>query len=547
MTSELPTITIDFANDSLIESEDIFPTKSCCKGCSLKETLINLRCSSNYWQSRHKDAVLREICLKTENENLQARIRYLENQLYGHKNEQHVKSELRPKNNEPKRKRGQQVGHKSHGRRDYSNLPASEEEISLDDKLCFCTKCGLPFLEMPDTEDGEILTIEVKGYRRIYRRKKYTPSCSCPGNKGIITAPVPAKLIPKTGIDVPIFVEILIEKYLYQRPLSRTLSRLANYGLNLPIGTVCDNLIRLFPLFEPLRDAIHEKSLQESWWHADETRWSVFELTEDKKTYRWYVWVFLSESTVVYVLAPGRGSDVVEDYFGSKEDGFLCVDRYSAYKCFVKTHTGFILVFCWAHVRRDFLDVGKTRPELEDWSLSWVNRIGELYILNNNRVKYADDTPEFKKYDKLLHDALTHMCDRRDTELNNPTLHTSCRKVLKSLENHWHGLTVFLEHPHLPMDNNPAERKLRNNAVGRKNYYGSVTCESGYFTMTLFSIFQTLLMWEINPYTWLTRYLWACAENGGQVFPDISRFLPWKMSEDDLVYYRHPPPINMRK
>lgn len=547
MTSELQTTTIDITPDSLIEWECIFPPKFPCIDCSLKETLIDLKCNSNYWKSRHKDAVHRETCLKKANADLQARIRYLENQLYGHKSEHHVKSESCAIRNEPKQKRGQQVGHKSHGRRDYSNLPTLEEEISLDEESCFCRKCGFPFFEMSDTEDGEIITIDVKGYRRIYRRKKYTPSCNCPENKGIITAPVPSKLIPKHGIDVPIWVEILIEKYLYQRPLSRTLSRLANYGLDLPIGTICDNLTRLFPLFEPIRDAIHEKNLQESWWHVDETRWSVFELTEDKQTYRWYVWVFLSKSAVVYVLAPGRGSDVVDDYFCSLKEGYLCVDRYSAYKCFVKTHTGFILVFCWAHVRRDFLDVGKTRPEFEEWSLSWVNRIGELYFLNNNRVLYASDTQEFKKYDKLLHDAVTNMCNQKKTELNNPTLHASCRKVLKSLENHWHGLTVFLSHPHIPMDNNPAERKLRTNAVGRKNYYGSVTCESGYFTMTLFSIFQTLLIWKINPYTWLTKFLWDCAENGGQVLPDISGFLPWNMSEGDLAYYRRPPPINMRK
>ena len=48
----------------------------------------------------------------------------------------------------------------------------------------------------------------------------------------------------------------------------------------------------------------------------------------------------------------------------------------------------------------------------------------------------------------------------------------ACAKVLRSLRNHWEGLTLFVADPDLPMDNNQAERALRG-PVGRKNYYGS--------------------------------------------------------------------------
>ena len=33
--------------------------------------------------------------------------------------------------------------------------------------------------------------------------------------------------------------------------------------------------------------------------------------------------------------------------------------------------------------------------------------------------------------------------------------------MLRSLRNHWQGLTLFVENPDLPMDNNQAERALR--------------------------------------------------------------------------------------
>jgi len=37
----------------------------------------------------------------------------------------------------------------------------------------------------------------------------------------------------------------------------------------------------------------------------------------------------------------------------------------------------------------------------------------------------------------------------------------------------WPGLTVFLDNPEVPLDNNAAERALRGVVVGRKNHYGS--------------------------------------------------------------------------
>jgi len=107
-------------------------------------------------------------------------------------------------------------------------------------------------------------------------------------------------------------------------------------------------------------------------------------------------------------------------------------------------------------------------------------------------------------------------------------------------------LTVFVDHPHIPMDNSAAERALRNDAVGRKNYYGSGSKQSGHFTVALFTIFQTLLLWNINPRTWLTEYLEKCARLGGKPPEDSAAFLPWNMSTEKLTHYRNQPFTTIR-
>ena len=55
-----------------------------------------------------------------------------------------------------------------------------------------------------------------------------------------------------------------------------------------------------------------------------------------------------------------------------------------------------------------------------------------------------------------------------------------------------------------------------------------------------FSIFQTILLWGINPRTWLRLYLEACAQNKGIPPADLSEFLPWNMSEARLLQLTKP-------
>ena len=97
------------------------------------------------------------------------------------------------------------------------------------------------------------------------------------------------------------------------------------------------------------------------------------------------------------------------------------------------------------------------------------------------------------------------MKTQADTELADPKLRQPCRKVLESLQEHWPGLTRFVDDLRIPMDNNASERKVRGPAVGRKNYYGSGALWSGRLAAMLFSLFATLGQWKLNPHRWLTH------------------------------------------
>jgi len=493
-----------------------------------------LKADIGYWQSCHKRALEREAALNKELQDKNARIKYLVRQLYEKKTEQSKKSSESEKTKvtSGKRNRGQQPDRCAPKPRDQSHLPAKEEVHDLAESEKYCSSCGLPFIEMPDTEDSELIeTQEVSGYTRKIRRKKYTPGCKCPGNKGIITAPGPAKLIPHCRYGASVWIHILIRKYRFQIPVARILKNLALHGLSIPPGSAGDGLKRLAPLFEPVYAALEERSGNAAWWQADETRWSVFETTKTKSTYRWYLWVFISAESIVHVIDPTRSTRVIEEHLGRVIGGILLVDRYSAYKSFAKKHEGIMLAFCWAHARRDFREAGLKYEQIREWAKEWEERINALFHLNALRVQHAEGSAAFRREDVRVREAVENMKRISGSERKQGRLHHSQESILKSFNTHWEGLTVFVDHPEIPMDNNGSERILRNPVVGRKNYYGSGAIWSARFTAVMFSIFETLELWEINQLEWLSDYFRACALAGGKAPEDISAHLPWNITE----------------
>jgi transposase len=303
------------------------------------------------------------------------------------------------------------------------------------------------------------------------------------------------------------------------------------YDLDISPGSVTGGLKHLAPLFEPLYQGIIAQNLLASHWHADETRWRVFVGLEGKQGHKWYLWVFCSATTVVFKLAPSRSAAVLNEHFGQEAEGIISADRYSAYKVLLKEGR-LLIAFCWAHVRRDFLSVALDWPKLESWAFGWVDRIGALYRLNDERVSVLNEPEEFGKADAKVREAVREMNLQLQTERSDSKLNPVSKKVLESLHKHWSGLILFVDHPEIPMDNNTAERTLRNPVVGRKSYYGSGAVWSGMLAAMLFSLFQTLLLGNINPRLWLDAYFEACAQNGGEAPDNATQWLPWNLRED---------------
>jgi len=168
-------------------------------------------------------------------------------------------------------------------------------------------------------------------------------------------------------------------------------------------------------------------------------------------------------------------------------------------------------------------------PELNKWIEGWIEKIANLYHINNERVKYNSPDPLFKEYDEKLKVNIGKINSLINMEYNHPKQND----IMKSMKQHWKGLTLFVDHPQIPMDNNLAERMLRPMVIGRKNYWGNHSLWAGELTCAMFSIIQTCLMHEISPRAYLNYYFEECAKKGiTSNEAEIGQFLPSKLSED---------------
>ena len=563
--------------------------------------LTQLKLAANYWKALHqrscaREALLkqtieqnevraseRETLLKNEIELKEAQIRDLRHRLFAKKSESVDKTIQMQPSQAIKRPRGQQRGSRGHGRTQRPELPVVEEHHELQDAQCI--HCGLQYSAFPGAEESEIVEIEVKAYRRKIFRKRYMKSCSClpaKDNPQIIVAPPAPRIIPKSFYGISIWVHILLAKFLYAQPLHRTLRELSGLGLSMSPGSMTGGLQKIAALFIPLQAALYEHQMSESRFHNDESRWEVYAELDGKVGHRWYLWVTKSADVIHYQIAPTRSATVPLAHYSqlAPEKVIVVCDRFSSYKKLARLNTAIILAYCWAHVRRDFLDLALKFPALEKWALAWVDEIATLYHLNHQRLAHWDEnlplTRQSVLFDhaqkllteraQLMNDRSMHLllADQSATNSSGPAvkqsparkgadeidastlqpgqLHEAQRSVLISLQNHWQGLIIFLTHPEVSMDNNSAERAIRNPVIGRKNYYGSGSIWSAELAAMMFSQLQTIELWQLNPRHWLQEYLTACAELGGTAPADLTPFLPWSMSEDRRRQLAKPPP-----
>lgn len=450
-------------------------------------------------------------------------------------------------------KRGAKNGHKGHGRKIPDNLPVKEEIIDLpEDKKC-CEICGKPLKDTGLYEVSSEISVKKVYYIKKKKRKIYKKTCDCDKCHTLMKAPQSPKLIPKGKFSIEFWVELLINKYMNHLPVTRQISDMKSYGIEVSSGTITGGLQFIYSNYViALYNALIIELRKTKHLHADETGYYIFQEVEGKKNYNWYMWGFVCKSVILFVLDPTRSAKVLyQTLFNMTPDDIekltknkpvdannsepvyiVNADKYSSYKA-LQNQGLIVIAYCWAHQKREFEDALTKYPqdqELKPWVEIWITKISLLYDVNDERIKHTKDSYDFNQYHNKLIDILNWM--EKEIEKQQYT-HPAQIEIMTSMKQHWSGLTLFVQHPEIPMDNNPCERALRPIVLGINNYWGNCSIWGGQLLAAMHSIIQTCLLHRISPRSYLIYYFEECTKrNSAHDENEIDLFLPHKLSEE---------------
>lgn len=381
---------------------------------------------------------------------------------------------------------------KGHGPRNQGKLFEQTVRHELDEASRKCDACGGTMEAMGAvTESTELITVVRRQFiLQTHECTKYR--CRC--NGAVKTAPGPERLQKGGRYSVEFGVEVAIDKYLDHIPLERQVRAMAREGLVIDSQTLFDQLVAVCKHLEPSYDAIGQQVLQAPVLHVDETRWP---LLASKGQSPHSVFGLVTEHAAYYRIPSSKSLKAARKILGGYS-GTVVADGYQVYQTLSRAGP-FIVAHCWAHVKRKFSDLEEQHPSECARMLGLIRALYEV----EREVDASGGDERARLHARLqrsplILDEIRTFCFEHGG-LPRSGLGRATRYVLK----HWNGLTVFVNDPKVPLDNNPVERALRGPVVGRKNHYGSKSRRGTEVAAILYTLCETAKLCSVDPWKYL--------------------------------------------
>jgi transposase len=376
-----------------------------------------------------------------------------------------------------------------HGRQSLpAHLPRVEQIIACTEQECVCGRCGRE-KTLIGYESSEQLDFEPARYLvRVTKREKR--ACQhCPEG-GVACAPAPKQIIEKSLATDRLVIETVVSKYLDHLPLYRQSAiLLRDTGIELSRNTLCDWVMRVGELLQPIAEAMAQELLAGQYIQADETPVDV-QLKDSKgKNHQAYLWQYSSPTgAVVFDFQLGRSREGPKRFLGNYEgilqtDGYAAYDRVGGPKI---VHAG-----CWAHARRYFFQAVEAHPQ-DRAAIGLVATIDELFGLDAQAREQGFSIQERdhlrqQKARLLLESIAKQIAAAKAQCLPQSALAKACNYTLTQ----WGRLSQFLDYPVLELSTNLAENAMRPVAVGRKNWLHFGSPQAGTRIAAIFSVLET--------------------------------------------------------
>jgi transposase len=406
-----------------------------------------------------------------------------------------------------------------------AHLPRVEVVLAPEATACPC--CQGPLVEI-GADAAERLDVIPAQFRVVVTKRPKLACRACTGM--VLQAPAPARLV-EGGVPTEATVaHVLVSRYADHLPLYRQSQILARQGIEIGREVLADwtgtAAMEIMPVVRRMREIL----LASPRLFADETTMPVLDpgRGRTKKGYAWAIarddrpWGGADPPAVVFHYAPGRGAEHAKALLAGYR-GILQCDGYGAYKTLAAAGDGITLVFCWSHVRREFIELakGKTAPIAQET----LQRIAALYAVEAELRGKSAETRHAVRQEKsrpLAEDLFAWL----SAQLARLPGGSPTAGAIRYALNHRAGLVRFLDDSRIELDTNTVERAIRPICLSRKNALFASGDDGGARWAAVASLVETCKLNGVDPQRYLADLLTRLVNR----WPNsrIDELMPWR-------------------
>jgi transposase len=381
---------------------------------------------------------------------------------------------------------------------DYDRLPQVriEHDVPQADKVC--SHCGEPKARIGEDEARVLQFIPARFELHVHVLPKY----ACSRCRDDVTAPPPPPRPVSGCIAGPgLLSEIMVSKFAEHSTLYRYEDISTRYGLYLSRSTLCDWVGKVAELLRPLYELQKELVRRAAMIWTDDTPVTVLG-GEKPGSHTGRFWVYIGPVAFpydVYEFTENRTRDGPAQFL-REFAGYLQADAFSGYDGIYTGSDGRIIeVACWAHARRKFFEARSSSPAEASLILEMIRRLYDI----EDRARPLDDAARATIRQAEAAPILQRLrveLDRLSTRLLPKS---ALAKAVTYALNQWDALCRYTQDGRLTIDNNTAERRLRDQAIGRKNWLFLGSDKAGSRAAVICTIIAGAKRHRLEPWAYL--------------------------------------------
>jgi transposase len=381
-------------------------------------------------------------------------------------------------------------------------LPADLPRIEVPNPVADgnCPKCGrlMHLLAHSSCE-----TLEVKP-AELFVSVRIDESLYCPTDGTIVSAPPPARIVPRGMLGDGFIIEALADKYLLNLPIERQCTHWRRQGIDIAPQTLGRSVATAIDLLTPVAGLITEQMRQSDIVSVDATSIRLLDPAAPEGRRFGTIWCGIGDGQwVSFGYWENGTADGVRALLGPIELAGRTVQCDGTATTNFIERAGAKRPGCWSHGRRGLVDAARSG---DTWALDGLRIIAKLFIVEKIAGHLGETADERlarrqEHSRRILHELRAWIDEHRPVVTPNSPL----GRALGYLHRQWDRLMHFVEDGRVEITNNHVERALRPLVQGLKSWLFAWDDIGGERTATILTVLGTCVAQRINPRAFLHK------------------------------------------